>query len=291
MLVPASMVQLGAAPMHVQCLGADRAQLYHTVKLNKKRLRMSRKDTSMALNAGSWDTTGAQINGQTVAARIRRRVAIFVEPSPFSHVSGMKNRFECLIQGLRGSLPVYAVINCWIVRFSLIPEQSVAELGDDVTVVTPDVNPPKHYFGARVRSSGYRTCLRAKQHDTCAKHLSQLCTAGLECARIQHAILQITYIAVVPWALHSGVLAFDHDTPRRDTCVIPRSHGLCRHPLCKVAGSSSSGIVSYSYTRSGCLRRCCHAYWMVQYLFRATVIVQITFHGTNCGRGWWHQCG
>ena len=26
----------------------------------------------------------------------------------------------------------------------------VAELGDDVTVVTPDVNPPKHYFGARV---------------------------------------------------------------------------------------------------------------------------------------------
>lgn len=26
-----------------------------------------------------------------------------------------------------------------------------AELGDDVTVVTPDVNPPKHYFGARVR--------------------------------------------------------------------------------------------------------------------------------------------
>lgn len=29
------------------------------------------------------------------------RVAVFVEPSPFSHVSGMKNRFECLIKGLR----------------------------------------------------------------------------------------------------------------------------------------------------------------------------------------------
>ena len=33
-------------------------------------------------------------------------------------------------------------------------QTGVAELGDDVTVVTPDVNPPKHYFGARVRSCG-----------------------------------------------------------------------------------------------------------------------------------------
>eukprot|EP00891_Asterochloris_glomerata_P003976 jgi/Astpho2/3976/e_gw1.00063.105.1_t len=37
----------------------------------------------------------------------------------------MKNRFECLIKGLR-------------------------ELGDDVLVVTPDPKPPKNYFGARV---------------------------------------------------------------------------------------------------------------------------------------------
>ena len=51
------------------------------------------------------DTTSAQgVTGQTIAAQIRRKVAIFVEPSPFSHVSGMKNRFECLIQGLRGRL-------------------------------------------------------------------------------------------------------------------------------------------------------------------------------------------
>ena len=44
-------------------------------------------------------------------------VAIFVEPSPFSHVSGMKNRFECLIRGLR-------------------------DAGDKVTVITPDPEPP-----------------------------------------------------------------------------------------------------------------------------------------------------
>ena len=48
------------------------------------------------------------------------------EPSPFSHVSGMKNRFECLIQGLRAA-------------------------GDDVMVFTPDRNPPQDYFGAKVR--------------------------------------------------------------------------------------------------------------------------------------------
>lgn len=56
----------------------------------------------------------------------QRKVAIFVEPSPFSHVSGMKNRFECLIKGLR-------------------------DAGDDVVVFTPDRAPPKEFHGARVR--------------------------------------------------------------------------------------------------------------------------------------------
>lgn len=54
------------------------------------------------------------------------KIAVFVEPSPFSHVSGMKIRFLNLIKGLR-------------------------ELGNDVTVVTPCVNPPKQFCGAKVR--------------------------------------------------------------------------------------------------------------------------------------------
>eukprot|EP00879_Flechtneria_rotunda_P002458 GHRR01002655.1.p1 GENE.GHRR01002655.1~~GHRR01002655.1.p1 ORF type:complete len:482 (+),score=107.19 GHRR01002655.1:234-1679(+) len=54
-----------------------------------------------------------------------RKVAIFVEPSPFSHISGMKNRFESLIRNLR-------------------------EEGDDVMVVTPDPTPPKEFCGAQV---------------------------------------------------------------------------------------------------------------------------------------------
>lgn len=53
------------------------------------------------------------------------KVALFVEPSPFSHVSGMKIRFSNLIRELR-------------------------QLGSEVTVFTPCVDPPKSYCGAKV---------------------------------------------------------------------------------------------------------------------------------------------
>lgn len=62
---------------------------------------------------------------QQLAVMNPRKVALFVEPSPFSHISGMKNRFECLIKCLRAE-------------------------GDEVLVVTPDPNPPREYFGAKV---------------------------------------------------------------------------------------------------------------------------------------------
>lgn len=41
-----------------------------------------------------------------------RRVALFVEPSPFSHVSGMKNRFECLIKHLREAGDEVRLVRC-----------------------------------------------------------------------------------------------------------------------------------------------------------------------------------
>ena len=59
-----------------------------------------------------------------------RKIAIFVEPSPFSHVSGMKIRFTNLIKGLR-------------------------DIGDDVCVFTPCVDPPKTFHGAKVCSTCY----------------------------------------------------------------------------------------------------------------------------------------
>lgn len=85
----------------------------------------------------------------------RRRVAIFVEPSPFSHVSGMKNRFLRLIEDLahtgddvrpfpRRSSPSRAV--CCSPSSS---KRSFSYL--QVLVITPDRNPPEQYNGARVR--------------------------------------------------------------------------------------------------------------------------------------------
>jgi hypothetical protein len=72
-----------------------------------------------------------------------RKVALFVEPSPFSHISGMKNRFESLIRTLR-------------------------EAGDEVMVVTPDPTPPKEFCGAQVRALaccvGPPVCWMAARH-------------------------------------------------------------------------------------------------------------------------------
>ena len=113
---------------------------------------------------------GSQDAHQTVAAKLRRKVAIFVEPSPFSHVSGMKNRFECLIQGLRGK----SMCDFQFAASAAVNSLSITtELGDDVTVVTPDVNPPKHYFGARVRR-------RMIVHVLFAQLLMDYCRHGMQ---------------------------------------------------------------------------------------------------------------
>jgi sulfoquinovosyltransferase len=79
-----------------------------------------------ATNPDAW-LAEVDADGRVPAGATRepRRIVVFVEPSPFSHVSGMKNRFLRLIENL-------------------------TELGDDVVVITPDRNPPKEYAGAEV---------------------------------------------------------------------------------------------------------------------------------------------
>lgn len=66
----------------------------------------------------------------------------------------MKNRFECLIRGLR-------------------------EAGDDVLVITPDANPPKEYCGAKVRHGGRVPGAVARLwHTVCEVHGQQQTAAG-----------------------------------------------------------------------------------------------------------------
>lgn len=62
-----------------------------------------------------------------------RRIALFVEPSPFAYISGYKNRFQNFIKYLK-------------------------EMGDEVIVVTTHVGAPDHYHGAKVVPSWSFPC-------------------------------------------------------------------------------------------------------------------------------------
>ncbi|KAL6528622.1 Sulfoquinovosyl transferase sqd2 [Orobanche minor] len=60
-----------------------------------------------------------------------RRIALFIEPSPFSYVSGYKNRFQNFIKYLR-------------------------EMGDEVMVITTDEGVPQEFYGALLIGSRRR---------------------------------------------------------------------------------------------------------------------------------------
>ncbi|CAN7142068.1 unnamed protein product [Brassica rapa subsp. narinosa] len=62
-----------------------------------------------------------------------RRIALFVEPSPFAYVSGYKNRFQNFIRYLR-------------------------EMGDEVIVVTTHEGVPQEFYGAKVIGSRSFPC-------------------------------------------------------------------------------------------------------------------------------------
>lgn len=62
-----------------------------------------------------------------------RRIAIFVEPSPFAYVSGYKNRFQNFIKNLR-------------------------EMGDEVIVVTNHEGVPQEFHGAKIIGSWSFPC-------------------------------------------------------------------------------------------------------------------------------------
>nr|CAB3503468.1 unnamed protein product [Digitaria exilis] len=62
-----------------------------------------------------------------------RRIALFVEPSPFAYVSGYKNRFQNFIKYLR-------------------------EMGDEVIVVTTHEGVPQEFHGAKLIGSWSFPC-------------------------------------------------------------------------------------------------------------------------------------
>lgn len=133
----------GASSARVVVPGAVRARLGSAFIHTRASGRRSRRGTSLAAGgearesaktfssdelASSLSSVAESSSADDLAnppQRVPRKVCVFVEPSPFSHVSGMKNRFLRLIENL-------------------------VELGDEVVVVTPDRNPPPTYAGATV---------------------------------------------------------------------------------------------------------------------------------------------
>lgn len=131
------------------------------------------------------------------------KVAIFVEPSPFSHVSGMKNRFECLIKGLR-------------------------QEGDEVLVVTPDPKPPKEFCGAKVNGTACEgamlACMQLKAH---ALFLMRFCSRPSACSTSALDVVQRVCLAV-----HDGLQRFMRHTQYvpgrlssvRVACITVKAH-------------------------------------------------------------------
>ncbi|CAN7004415.1 unnamed protein product [Brassica rapa subsp. trilocularis] len=98
-----------------------------------------------ASSSGSSDMTITEARGEGDESEIEaplldpesyskpRRIALFVEPSPFAYVSGYKNRFQNFIRYLR-------------------------EMGDEVIVVTTHEGVPEEFYGAKVIGSRSFPC-------------------------------------------------------------------------------------------------------------------------------------
>lgn len=153
----------------------------------------------------------------------KRNVAIFVEPSPFSHISGMKNRFECLIRNLR-------------------------DQGDDVIVFTPDRSPPRHFHGARVRP-----CLHTARAGTpppmAPQPRARVRCAGGQRARLQAAFLPGAHAPALARPLRARALVPTKQAPRCDPRLQPRPARVQRRPVRQAALDPACRVVPHPHPR------------------------------------------
>ncbi|KAF3512199.1 hypothetical protein F2Q69_00000057 [Brassica cretica] len=108
-------------------------------------IRKKSQSLLISASSGSNDMTITEARGEGEESEIEaplldpesyskpRRIALFVEPSPFAYVSGYKNRFQNFIRYLR-------------------------EMGDEVIVVTTHEGVPEEFYGAKVIGSRSFPC-------------------------------------------------------------------------------------------------------------------------------------
>ncbi|GKD54286.1 sulfoquinovosyl transferase SQD2-like protein [Tanacetum coccineum] len=82
---------------------------------------------------GDEEGSGPPLQVESEVSSKPRRIALFVEPSPFAYVSGYKNRFQNFIKYLR-------------------------EMGDEVMVVTTHEGVPQEFHGAKIIGSRSFPC-------------------------------------------------------------------------------------------------------------------------------------
>ncbi|XP_042066556.1 sulfoquinovosyl transferase SQD2-like isoform X1 [Salvia splendens] len=123
-------------PVTLNCVNARSSQhrrLRSSAELRIMRVRSSNNEGSSSNvtitehNAGEEEDKSPTPPEQEANSR-PRRIALFVEPSPFSYVSGYKNRFQNFIKYLR-------------------------EMGDEVMVVTTHEGLPEEFYGAKLIGS------------------------------------------------------------------------------------------------------------------------------------------
>jgi sulfoquinovosyltransferase len=158
---------------------------------------LSREDARMMPKCSTAQASSVS-EEQGPISRIRHRVAIFVEPSPFSHISGMKNRFECLIKGLR-------------------------EAGDQVTVVTPDPKPPQEFCGAKVSRT---TCMQTSPIMSFMSYLVIICKLLHQVVNVLGFKLPFYSSPTLLLSLGLSVRVFYHLMTQRPQIIHVSSPGL-----------------------------------------------------------------
>uniref|UniRef100_A0A2P2K7N4 Sulfoquinovosyl transferase SQD2 n=1 Tax=Rhizophora mucronata TaxID=61149 RepID=A0A2P2K7N4_RHIMU len=119
-------------PIGVYCKGAFFSQ-FEGVKTKKRSLFVKAKSnmTITEFREEGEENPAPLLESETNSRP--RRIALFVEPSPFAYVSGYKNRYQNFIRYLR-------------------------EMGDEVMVVTTHEGVPQEFYGAKLIGSRSFPC-------------------------------------------------------------------------------------------------------------------------------------
>ncbi|KAL5166545.1 Sulfoquinovosyl transferase SQD2 [Glycine soja] len=126
----------GAKPISLSCRGTRLCFLKGSKTLwGRKSFVLGAGNMTMAEvdSHEEGENEGALVGSENENNSRPRRIALFVEPSPFAYVSGYKNRFQNFIRCLR-------------------------EMGDEVMVVTTHEGVPQEFYGAKLIGSWSFPC-------------------------------------------------------------------------------------------------------------------------------------